>query len=148
MMEVLLLQDIESLGNTGEVVSVKPGYARNYLIPQGLASLATAAQKRALTERLRQEAVQDKKRKRQAEDLAARYSDLSCTITAQAGEDDKLFGSVGSRDIAAALTESDLELDHRQVVLEEPIKQLGVYTVPVKLHPEVEVSVKVWVVKA
>jgi large subunit ribosomal protein L9 len=147
-MEVLLLQEVDNLGNTGEVVSVKPGYARNFLIPQGLASIATAAQKRALVERLRQEVVQDKKRKLKAEDLASRYSDLSCTITAQAGEDDKLFGSVSGRDIALALAESDLDLDHKQIVLEEPIKQLGVYSVPVKLHPEVEVSVKVWVVKA
>ena len=147
-MDVLLLQDIDNLGTTGEVVSVKPGYARNFLIPQGIASIATAAQKRALVERLRQEVVQDKKRKRQAEGLASRYGDLSCTITVQAGEDDKLFGSVTSRDIAAALEVSDLEIEHRQVILEEPIKQLGVYSVPLKLHPEVEVSVKVWVVKS
>lgn len=147
-MDILLLQDIESLGKTGEVVNVKPGYARNYLIPQGLATLATAAQKRVLAERLQQEVVQDKKRKRQAEDLASQYGELSCTITVQAGEDDKLFGSVSSRDIAEALQQSDLTIDHKQVVLEEPIKQLGVYSVPVKLHPEVEVNVKVWVVKA
>jgi len=147
-MDVLLLQDIDNLGTTGEVVSVKPGYARNFLIPQGMASIATAAQKRVLVERLRQEVVQDKKRKLQAEDLASRYGDLSCTITVQAGEDDKLFGSVNSRDIVAALEVSDLEIEHRQVILEEPIKQLGVYSVPLKLHPEVEVNVKVWVVKS
>jgi len=147
-MDILLLQDIEALGKTGEVVKVKPGYARNYLIPQGLATLASAAHKRVLAERLQQEIVQDKKRKRQAEDLASHYSDLSCTITVQAGEDDKLFGSVSSRDIAEALQQSDLTIDHKQVVLEEPIKQLGVYSVPVRLHSEVEVSVKVWVVKA
>ncbi len=148
MMDVLLLKDVVDLGRTGEVVKVRPGYARNYLIPNGLAAIATAAQKSILVERLRQEEMQDKKRKRQAEEIAVRYKDLSCTITVQAGDDDKLFGSVTSRDIAAALQESELEIDHKQVVLEEPIKQLGVYSVPVKLHSEVEVTVKVWVVKS
>jgi len=147
-MEVLLLQNVENLGSKGEVITVRNGFARNYLIPQGLAVLATPSQHRIWEERLQQEQMQDKKRKRDAVGLAAKYKELSCTITAQAGEDDTLFGSVSNRDIASALTEQDIEVDHKQIELEEPIKQLGVYTVPVKLHPEVEVLAKVWVVKA
>ena len=146
-MDVILLQNVENLGRLGQVVSVRRGYARNFLIPKGLAAIASASQQRALAEAVRQEELRDRKRKRTAEELAERYQDLSCTITVQAGEDDKLFGSVTGRDIAAALTEQDGEFDYKQVLLEEPIKQLGVYSVPVKLHAEVEITAKVWVVK-
>jgi large subunit ribosomal protein L9 len=147
-MNVILLQDVDKLGRIGQVVSVARGYARNYLIPRGLAATATEGQQSMLAERVRQEAKRDQKHKRVAQDLAARYKELSCTITVQAGEDDKLFGSVTERDIAVALAEQELAVEHRQVVLEEPIKQLGVYAIPIKLHPEVEVTCKVWVVKA
>jgi large subunit ribosomal protein L9 len=147
-MEVLLVQNVENLGSKGEVITVRNGYARNYLIPQGMAVLATPSQHRILQEKNQQEQMQDKKRKRNAEELASKYTELSCTITVQAGEDDTLFGSVTNRDIATALTDQDIEVDHKQIDIEEPIKKLGVYTVPVKLHPEVEVLAKVWVVKA
>ena len=90
----------------------------------------------------------DDLRKASAEELAAKLGELSCTITVQAGEDDKLFGSVGPREIAEALKTENNDFDHKQVVLDEAIKQLGVYSVPVKLHSEVEVTAKVWVVKA
>ncbi len=147
-MEVILLKDVDRLGRVGDVVTVRRGYARNFLIPQGIASLAGEGERRALQERLRQEKLQDKKAKRSAEELVGKFKELSCTLTVQAGEDDKLFGSVTARDIAAAMSEQDLELEHKQIELAEPIKQLGVYSVPVKLHPEVEITAKVWVVKA
>lgn len=147
-MDVILLKNMDKLGEIGEVVSVARGYARNYLIPQGFAALASEGEKRALVENLRQERLRDRKHKRDAESLAAQFQELSCTITVQAGEDDKLFGSVADRDIAAALAEQQVTVDHRQIELAEPIKQLGVYSVPVRLHPEVEVIAKVWVVKA
>jgi large subunit ribosomal protein L9 len=147
-MDVILLQNVDNLGQMGDVVAVARGYARNYLIPRGLAAVATEGQKSLLAENIRLEKQRDKKRKRHAEGLAERWQELSCTITVQAGDDDQLFGSVTTRDIAKALADSEIEIDHKQVVLEEPIKQLGVYSVPIKLHPEVEVVAKVWVVKA
>jgi large subunit ribosomal protein L9 len=129
-------------------VSVRAGYARNFLIPRGMAAVANEMQKRLLTEKLRQAERLDQKHKRLAESLAQNYKDVSCTITVQAGDDDKLFGSVTERDIAAALAQQDIAIEHKQIELAEPIKQLGVYSIPVKLHSEVQISVKVWVVKA
>lgn len=147
-MEVILIKNVENLGKLGEVVDVKRGYARNYLLPGGLAVMATAGHMKLVEAEVKRESLRDEKRKVDAEGLAAKYADLSCTITVQAGEDDKLFGSVGPRDIIAALAEQDVEFDQKQIELEEPIKQLGVYSVPVKLHQEVQIEAKVWVVKA
>ena len=147
-MDVILMQSVENLGEMGDTVSVARGYARNYLIPQGLAVLATEGHRKLVAEHMKLEAKRDDLRKAGAEELAAKLGELSCTITVQAGDDDKLFGSVGPRDIADALKADSGEFDHKQIVLDEAIKQLGVYSVPVKLHPEVEVTAKVWVVKA
>jgi large subunit ribosomal protein L9 len=146
-MDVILMQSVDNLGEMGQTVTVARGYARNYLIPKGLAVLATDGHRKLVEQHMKLERKRDDLRKAGAEELAAKLGELSCTITVQAGEDDKLFGSVGPRDIAEALKESG-EFDHKQIVLEETIKQLGVYSVPVKLHPEVEVTAKVWVVKA
>ena len=147
-MEVILMQSVENLGEMGDTVSVARGYARNYLVPKGLAVLATDGHRKLVAEHMKLEAKRDDLRKASAEELAARLGELSCTITVQAGDDDKLFGSVGPRDIAEALTGDSGEFDYKQIVLDEAIKQLGVYSVPVKLHTEVEVTAKVWVVKA
>ena len=147
-MDVILMQSVENLGEMGETVSVARGYARNYLVPHGLAVLATEGHRKLVAEHMKLEAKRDDLRKAGAEELAAKLGELSCTITVQAGDDDKLFGSVGPRDIADALKADSGEFDHKQIVLDEAIKQLGVYSVPVKLHPEVEVTAKVWVVKA
>ena len=147
-MDVILMQSVENLGEMGDTVSVARGYARNYLVPKGLAVLATEGHRKLVVEHMKLEAKRDDLRKASAEELAAKLGELSCTITVQAGEDDKLFGSVGPRDIAEALKIDGGEFDHKQIVLTEAIKQLGVYTVPVKLHAEVEVNARVWVVKA
>ena len=147
-MDVILMQSVENLGEMGETVSVARGFARNYLIPKGLAVLATEGHRKLVAEHMKLEAKRDDLRKAGAEELAAKLGELSCTITVQAGDDDKLFGSVGPRDIADALKADSGEFDYKQIVLDEAIKQLGVYSVPVKLHPEVEVTAKVWVVKA
>jgi len=147
-MDVILMQSVDNLGEMGETVKVARGYARNFLIPQGLAVLATEGHRKLVEQHMKLEAKRDDLRKASAEELAARLGELSCTITVQAGDDDKLFGSVGPRDIAEALTGDSAEFDHKQIVLDEAIKQLGVYSVPVKLHTEVEVTAKVWVVKA
>jgi large subunit ribosomal protein L9 len=147
-MEVILMQSVENLGEMGDKVSVARGYARNFLIPKGLAVLATEGHRKLVNEHMKLEAKREDLRKASAEELAAKLGELSCTITVQAGEDDKLFGSVGPRDIAEALNSDRGEFDYKQIVLDETIKQLGVYSVPVKLHSEVEVTAKVWVVKA
>lgn len=147
-MDVILLKRVDGLGEAGEVVSVARGYARNYLVPQGIAVIADDSNRRAQAEEERLSGLRSRKLKRVAEDAAASFNDVSCTISVQASEDEKLYGSVGERDIADALAALGHQVEHRQVVLEEPIKQLGVYTVPVKLHEEVEVTVKVWVVRA
>ncbi len=146
-MKVILTQDIPSLGKKTEAVEVKAGYARNYLIPQGKALPATEGSLKQLHVRIKKEENQLAKRKLQAEELAKKLNEISCTATVQAGEDDRLYGSVSVPDIIKLLSDQGLAIDKRQVVLEEPIKSLGVYNIPVKLHPEVEAMIKLWVVR-
>lgn len=146
-MELILKAKVEGLGDRGDVVRVKNGYARNYLLPENLAVPATAAYRKVLDEENRIHEIRDSKLKRNVEAIAESMKDLSCTIVVQAGEEDKLYGSVGAHDIAESIAKQGFEINHRQVVLEEPIKKLGVYTVPIRLHREVEVPIKVWVVK-
>ena len=147
-MDMILMQSVENLGEMGETVSVARGFARNYLIPKGLAVEASDGARRVVQQHMKQESKRDLVRKASAETLAAELGELSCTLTVQADDEDKLFGSVGARDIAEAVSTDAVTIEHKQVVLDEPIKQLGVYSVPVKLHSDVEVSAKVWVVRA
>lgn len=142
------MTSIENLGEIGETVSVKRGYARNFLLPQGKAVEANEGNAKMVLEHMKLESKRDDLRKTAAEDLAGKMGEISCTITVQADEEEKLFGSVTARDIAEALAADGKEFEHKQIVLDEPIKQLGVYTVPVKLHAEVQVEAKVWVVKS
>ncbi len=146
-MEVILTSRVEGLGDRGDVVRVKDGYARNYLFPKKLAVPATESQKRILEEENKRHASRDAKLRLSAAEMAEKMKGVSCTMVVQAGEEDKLYGSVTAHDIARAVSEQGFEIDHRMVILEEPIKKLGVYTVPVRLHREVEVPIKVWVVK-
>lgn len=146
-MEVILRQKIEGLGDRGDVVKVKEGYARNFLFPKRLALPSTPSQKRVLEEEGRLHVVRDAKLKQSVQAIAEKMKGLSCTIIVQAGEEDKLYGSVTGHDIAKAISDQGFAIDHKQVVLEEPIKKLGVYSVSVRLHREVEVPVKIWVVK-
>ncbi len=147
-MEVILMESVDNLGEMGETVNVARGYARNYLIPKGLAVLATDGHRKLVAEHMKLSAKREDLRKAGAEELAAKLGELSCTIGVQADEEDKLFGSVTARDIAESLESEYTNFDFKQIVLDEAIKQLGVYSVPVKLHSEVEVTAKVWVVKA
>lgn len=147
-MDVILMHSVDNLGAMGETVSVARGYARNYLIPQGLAVEASEGAQKVVQEHMKQESKRDLVRKASAESLAAELGELSCTLNVQADEEDKLFGSVGARDIAEAVSTDAVTIEHRQVVLDEPIKQLGVFSVPVKLHADVSVTAKVWVVRA
>ena len=148
-MDVILTQDIPSVGAQGTVVAVKDGYARNYLLPRGLARQATAANKQVI-ERLRQQAAAKVETlRRQAQAQAEQLAALSCTIPAPVGEqEEKLHGSVTAADIAQALAAQGITVEKRQILLEAPFTKLGVYRVPVKLHPEVTATLTVWIVKA
>jgi len=146
-MQILLRQDYETLGKKGEVVKVKSGYARNYLIPKGIAYMASEANRKRFENEIQQQTWRLSRDKKKAEELAEKLRNVSCTITVQVGEEDKLFGSVTSQSIAESLIAQGFEVDKRKIQLTEPIKSLGIYSVPIKLHPEVEAAVKVWVVK-
>jgi large subunit ribosomal protein L9 len=145
--EVILRRRVENLGDVGDVVSVKRGYARNYLLPQGLAYVATEQNQRRL-EQERTSALQAEERDRaRARAVAERLDGVSITFSMRAAEEGKLYGSVGPRDIASKLSEQGFDVHGRHVHMTEPIKALGVYSVPIRLYPEVEASVKVWVIK-
>ena len=146
-MKVILRQDHEKLGNAGTIINVKPGFARNYLIPQGMAMVATTANLKRFENEKKQLSWIKEREKRDAQELAKVLENISCTITVQVGEEEKLFGSVTSQNIADSLEEQGYKLDKRKILLEEPIKSLGIYSVPIKLHTDVEAKIKVWVVK-
>ncbi len=146
-MDVILRQDVENLGRSGELVSVKDGYARNFLLPRGLAYPATEGNKRRIEAEARQ---RDKKAGAQldsARELAGKLEAVSLTFAMKAGEGDRLFGSVTAADVADRLHAEGFEIDKKAVELHEPIKALGVFKVPVRLHHEVKPEVRVWVVK-
>jgi large subunit ribosomal protein L9 len=145
-MQVILRERVDNLGNPGDVVEVKPGYGRNYLIPRGLAYEATQANVRRLeADRARVER-KDAETLNDARQRAARFEGVSLTFHARAGQEGKLFGSITSADIAERLAEQGIEVDRRSIELDEPIKSLGVTSVPVRLHPQVRPEVKVWVI--
>jgi large subunit ribosomal protein L9 len=146
-MQIILLEDIPSLGKIGDVVKVSDGYGRNYLIPQKKAMPATDKSIHALEHQKRQVQQRINKTKKDAERLAQKIEGFSCTLTKPVGESGKLFGSVTSMEIEAVLKEGGMEVDRKKILLEEPIKSLGMFTVPVKLHPEVTAHLKVWVVQ-
>lgn len=147
-MKVILREEVPSLGQIGDIVNVADGYARNYLIPKKLALPATRKNMKAL-EHERQILLQKRERlKHRAETLAAKLSRVTCEIAKQVGEEGKIFGSVTAIDIANALEEKGIEIDKRKIVLESPIKHIGDYEVPIKLHPEVQAFLKVKVVGA
>ena len=145
-MKVILRNNVENLGNAGEIVDVKPGFARNYLVPQGLALVATKANQSVYDNEKKQIALRIAKEKVLAEEMVQKLEAASVTISVSVGEEDKLFGSVTSQDIADSLSSQGIEIDKRKIVLEEPIKALGLYTVDVKLHLDVIGKIKVWVV--
>ena len=146
-MQIILKSDHEGLGVAGEVVKVKDGFARNYLIPKGIALPATSSNLRRVEDEKKKAMFRLNKEKDQAEHLMKKLENISCTIKVAAGEDDKLFGSVTNQNIADALAEQEMIVDRRKIQLEEPIKALGIYSVPIKLHTEVVATVKLWVIK-
>ncbi|HEX2091599.1 MAG TPA: 50S ribosomal protein L9 [Longimicrobiaceae bacterium] len=146
-MQVILRERLENLGNAGEIVDVKPGYARNYLIPQGLAYEATTANVRQIERERAQHEQAEAATLVAARERAAKLEGVSLTFHARAGQEGKLFGSITSSDIADRLAEQGFEVDRRAVELDEPIKALGVFTVPIRLHSQVHPEIKVWVIQ-
>ncbi len=146
-MKIILRQDHEKLGKIGDVVDVKDGYARNFLIPRNLAYEATKSSLRMLEEEKKQHAKKQVKEHKHAELLAEQLEKTSVTIKMKVGEDDKLFGSVTAQLIADSLAEKGITLDKRAIELEEPIKALGIYDVKARLATGVSGTVKVWVVR-
>jgi len=146
MIEVILREDVKSLGKAGEMVRVKPGYARNFLLPQGLAFEATEGNKKRIAAETRARGARNQAERAEAERYAAALGGLTLTLTGKAGEEGKLFGSVTAQDIADALAAQGHQVDRRRIELEHPIKTLGHHTVAVRLHPEVHAEVGVSVV--
>jgi len=142
-MKVILKENIETLGHIGDIVKVAPGYARNYLLPKGLAIEATEKNAKALDHALRQMAYKKDKVMESAKALAAKLEAVAIELTHQAGEEGKLFGAVTNMEIAAFLKDKGFEIDRKTIILAEPIKQLGEYTVSVKVAPEVTATIKV-----
>ena len=146
-MQLILKEDLDNLGKSGEVVSVKEGYGRNYLLPRGLAVLATADDVARVEHEKRVIAARTAKLDKETQSEADRLSQLTVSIARAVGDEDKLFGSVTSRDIAEALAEQKVTIDPKKLHLDEPIKTLGLTEVPVKLGRGVTAKLKVWVVK-
>ncbi len=146
-MKVILKETINALGDAGKIVEVKPGYARNFLIPKGKAVLATNSNLKIYEQELKLVNIRAQKGKKLAEELAAKLSKISVTSAVQVGEEDKIFGSVTTQNITDLLKEQGFEIDRKKIILDEPLKALGVYDVAIKLHPEVDATIKVWVVR-
>jgi len=148
-MELILREDVEHLGRAGDIVDVKDGYGRNFLLPQGLAYPASEGNKRRVAQEASRRGEVLAARKDAAQEVAAQLTARDLTFQAHVGEADKLFGSITAADIAARVREEfGVDLDKRLIELAEPIKTIGVFQVPVRLHSEVRPELRVWVVKA
>jgi large subunit ribosomal protein L9 len=145
--EVLLREDVEHLGRRGQIVRVKAGYARNYLLPRGLAVLATSANVKAIEQERQLLARREARERAQAEGLVEQLRELVLVFPRKVGDQDLLFGSVTALDIAHALAERGIEVDRRKILLEHPIKYLGEYTIPIKVHRDVTAEIRIQVVR-
>ena len=146
-MKIILRKDYESLGKAGEIITVKDGYARNYLIPQGIAVLATPKFTKILIEERKTEERRQEKDRNKAKTMVKELEKISITAAVPVGDEDRVFGSVTTQTIAELLKEKGYDIDKRKILLENPIKALGVYTVPIKFHSDIEAKVRIWVVK-
>ena len=146
-MEVILNKDVDRIGKAGQIVKVKDGFARNFLLPNGLAVPVTSANIKKLEQGKQQKFLQMEKTKREAEELKGKLAHLSLTIPVLTHEEDRLYAGITSQDLAAALKEEGFSIDKNSIALGEPIKSLGIYEVPVNLHPEISAKLKVWIVK-
>jgi len=146
-MEVILNKDVERIGKTGEVVRVKDGFARNFLIPHGLALPVTQGNLKKIEQAKARDMLSLEKAKNAAEEIKDRLSGLSLTIPVLVQEEEKLYGSITSVELARALKEEGFEIDKNAIILDEPIRALGIYEIPVKLYPDISAKIKVWIVK-
>ena len=147
-MEVILLQDVEGLGSAGDIVNVKPGYARNYLAPRGLALRASKRNLAVAEEKKRVSEARKERLNKVNQELANLLEKAELTIEMQVGEEEKLFGSVTTQDIHKALAEKEIKIDRHMILLNEPIKALGVYDVPIKVSDSLQPNIKLYVIKA
>lgn len=145
-MEVILLEDVANLGEMGEIVKVAPGYGRNYLIPRGMAEQASASRKNQIEHQLAMVEARREKERAEARKLVGDIDGVAVSIPSRVGEDDSLYGSVSARDIAELLAQQGITVEHRQIQLERPIRELGIYKVAVKLASGIYAHIKVWVV--
>ena len=146
-MEVILSQDVPKLGQVGDVVKVKNGFARNYLIPRKLAFLATTANLKRIEQQKAQRVVINEQNKRKAESLAEQLSKVSCTMTVEVNDLEKLYGSVTVSEIVQALEVEGFTIDRKDIILDKPIDELGIFEVGIRLHPEVIAKIRLWVAK-
>ena len=146
-MEVILCQDVAKLGKTGDVVRVKEGYARNFLLPHKIACPASAANVKRIEQEKAKRAAEHEAKKREAEQLADKLGKVSCTVSVEVNDLEKMYGSVSETEIAQAIEVEGLTIDKKMILLESPITELGIFDVNIKLHPEVIAKVKVWVAK-
>lgn len=146
-MEVILRQAVDNLGHPGDVVVVSPGYARNFLLPRGIAYQATEGNKKRIAQEKVRLVAAEAERREAAESIAKQMEEVSITFSARVGEEGKLFGSVTTADIAEQLEAQGFTIEKRQIELDEPIKTLGVYRIPIRLHADVHPEIKVWVIK-
>jgi large subunit ribosomal protein L9 len=146
-MKVILKEDVKHLGKRGTVVDVSEGYGRNYLLPKKVAVKITPGNLKQIDREKRIIEIKMIKEKQEAEKLAARIGEVSCTIVRKVGENDALYGSVTSGDVQTVLKEEGFEIDKKKIVLDEPIKTLGIYKIPIKIHRDVTATMKLWVVK-
>ncbi|MBI3323878.1 MAG: 50S ribosomal protein L9 [Candidatus Omnitrophica bacterium] len=147
-MDVVLLKEVDRLGKEGSVVRVKPGFARNYLVPRGLAALANPTMLKAVEDRRRQLQLKQERIRKQTEQLKQRLESRSWTVKLTLGEGEQAFGSITVQTILEALANEGIALEKSAIKLEQPIKALGIYDVPVRLHPDLTATLKLWVVKA
>ncbi len=147
-MDVILLQDVENVGAAGDIVKVKPGYARNFLVPRGYALRASKRNLAVAEEQKKISAARERRDRKIKEALVNKLTGIELTIEVQVGEEERMFGSVTSQDICTALEARGINVDRHDVLLEEPIKVLGIYSIPVKVGTELKPEVKVYVIKA
>lgn len=146
-MEVILTQDVSPLGKMGTVVKVREGYARNFLLPKKMAFQATAANLRKIEQQKKKKQLQDEQEKQAAQELADKLSKVSCTLSAEVNDLEKLYGAVTPAEVSQALQEEGFTVDKKDIVMEQPIEELGIFEVGVKLHPEVTAKIRLWVTK-
>ncbi|MCK4903114.1 MAG: 50S ribosomal protein L9 [Candidatus Marinimicrobia bacterium] len=147
-MDVILLKDVEGLGEAGDIVVVKPGYARNYLTPRGLALRASKRNLAVAEERKNVTRMRKERANKVNQELADSLAKIELTIEMQVGEEEKLFGSVTTQDLHKALLEKDLDINRNMILLDEPIRALGVYDIPIKISDDLQPGIKLYVIKA